>query len=149
MQISDRTLHLYPFDLRLSRIKSEVYQSLYSANARRKSDTEILLSIRSLEHKLEQWRVSLHPDFRPTLWFSHDMPVSVYLNTQAVMLRLAYHHCFTIIHQASERCTLASYIAESQPDGIRSSIRLTIHASWSSLSYLQAAMPAVRDHVFW
>ncbi|KAL4866369.1 hypothetical protein BDV12DRAFT_187444 [Aspergillus spectabilis] len=138
MPIDDRTLPLYPFDLRLSKIKSEVYQSLYSASARRKSDTEVLSSIRGLDLTLEQWRVSLHPDFRPTLWFSQETPVSVNLNTQAVMLRLAYHHCFTIIHQA-----------ENQPDGIRSSINLTIHASWSTLCYLQAAMPAVKDHVFW
>ncbi|KAL4880039.1 hypothetical protein BJY04DRAFT_219571 [Aspergillus karnatakaensis] len=149
MPISAQTLPFYPFDPRLSKIKSDVYRSLYSASARRKSDTEVLSTIRNLDHTLEQWRVSLHADFRPTLWFSQETPISEHLNTQAVMLRLAYHHCFTIIHQASEQCSLASLPPESQPDGIRSSISLTIHASWSTLAYLQAAMPAVKDHVFW
>jgi hypothetical protein len=147
--IDDRTVPLYPFDLRLSMIKSEVYQSLYSASARRKSDTEILSTIRNLDQVLEQWRVSLHPDFRPTLWFTQEMRVNANLNTQAAMLRLAYHHCFTIIHQASERCTLSGYGHESQFEGISSSISLTIHASWSTLSYLQVAIPALKAHVFW
>ncbi|KAL3493062.1 hypothetical protein BJX62DRAFT_249997 [Aspergillus germanicus] len=149
MPIDDRTLPLYPFDLRLSMIKSEVYQSLYSASARKKSDTEILSSIRHLDQVLEQWRISLHPNFRPTLWFTQEMRVNANLNTQAAMLRLAYHHCFTIIHQASERCTLSGYGHESQLEGVSSSISLTIHASWSTLSYLQVAIPALKAHVFW
>ncbi|KAL2821093.1 hypothetical protein BJX63DRAFT_427772 [Aspergillus granulosus] len=149
MSIDDRTLPLYPFDLRLSKIKSEVYQSLYSASARKKSDIEVLSTIRSLDQTLEQWRVSLHPDFRPTLWFSQEMRVNANLNTQAVMLRLAYHHCFTIIHQASERCTLSGYGHAGQVEGISSSISLTIHASWSTLSYLQVVIPALKAHVFW
>ncbi|KAL4965133.1 transcription factor domain-containing protein [Aspergillus stella-maris] len=148
--VTDQTLPFYPFDLRLSKIKSEVYHSLYSVSARRKLDTDILSTIRSLDHTLEQWRISLHSDFRPTLWFSEDTPISDNLNTQAVMLRLAYHHCFTIIHQASERCTQANYThLQGHLDGISSSISLTIHASCSTLSYLQAAMPKVKDHVFW
>ncbi|KAL2824450.1 hypothetical protein BJY01DRAFT_230460, partial [Aspergillus pseudoustus] len=146
---NDHTLPLFPFDLRLSKIKSEVYQSLYSASARKKSDVEVLTSIRNLDQTLEQWRVSLNPNFRPTLWFTQEMRVNANINTQATMLRLAYHHCFTIIHQASERCRLSGYGHEGQIEGISSSISLTIHASWSTLSYLQVAIPALKSHVFW
>ncbi|KAL3463832.1 hypothetical protein BJX64DRAFT_298780 [Aspergillus heterothallicus] len=131
MSIDDHTLPLYPFDLRLSQIKFEVYQSLYSAGTWKKPDTEMLSIIRNLDQTLEQWRISLHPDFRPMLWFTQEMRVNANLNTQAVMLRLAYHHCFTMIHQASER------------------INLTINASWSTLSYLKVAIPALKAHVFW
>lgn len=147
LSIDDHTLPLFPFDLRLSRIKSEAYQELYSASARRKTDTEILSSILKLDEALEQWRLSLHPDFRPTLWFSPETPVSA-MNTQTTMLRLAYYHCVTIIHQASERCRFSQDHGPGH-DGIRSSISLTINASRSTLSYLQTALPVVKGECFW
>lgn len=147
LSIDDHTLPLYPFDLRLSQIKSEAYQALYSASARRKTDTEILSSILELDEALEQWRLSLHPDFRPTLWFSPEMPVSA-MNTQTTMLRLAYYHCVNIIHQASERCRFSQEHGPGH-DGIRSSISLTINASRSTLSYLQTALPVVKGECFW
>ncbi|ODM17049.1 hypothetical protein SI65_07448 [Aspergillus cristatus] len=147
LSIDDHTLPLYPFDLRLSQIKSEAYQALYSASARRKTNTEILSSILKLDEALEQWRLSLHPDFRPTLWFSPETPVSA-MNTQTTMLRLAYYHCVTIIHQASERCRFSQEHGPGH-DGIRSSISLTINASRSTLSYLQTALPVVKGECFW
>lgn len=147
LSIDDHTVPLYPFDLRLSQIKSEAYQALYSASARRKADTEILSTILKLDEALEQWRLSLHSDFRPTLWFSPETP-AVAMNTQTTMLRLAYYHCVTIIHQASERC---KYSEEYGPehDGIRSSISLTINASRSTLSYLKTSLPVVKGECFW
>lgn len=78
--IDRHTLPLYPFDLRLSQIKPEAYQDLYSASLHRKSNPEILSSIRALDEALEQWRLSLHSEFRPTLWFSPETPVSA-MNT--------------------------------------------------------------------
>lgn len=147
VSIDRHTLPLYPFDLRLSQIKSEAYQDLYSASAHRKSNPEILSSIRALDEALEQWRLSLHPEFRPTLWFSPDTPVSA-MNTQTTMLRLAYYHCVTIIHQASERCKSCPEHGPEH-DGIRSSINLTMNASRSTLSYLQTALPVVKGECFW
>lgn len=147
VSINDHTLPLYPFDLRLSQIKSEAYQALYSASAHRKSGPEILSSLRTLDEALEQWRLSLHSEFRPTLWFSPEMPVSA-MNTQTTMLRLAYYHCVTIIHQASERCRFAKE-HEQEHDGIRASISLTINASQSTLCYLQTALPVVKGECFW
>ena len=80
VSIDRHTLPLYPFDLRLSQIKPEAYQDLYSASLHRKSNPEILSSIRALDEALEQWRLSLHSEFRPTLWFSPETPVSA-MNT--------------------------------------------------------------------
>ncbi|KAB8259950.1 hypothetical protein BDV32DRAFT_123704 [Aspergillus pseudonomiae] len=146
MSMDTHTLPLFPWDLRLSKIKSEAYEALYSAGAQRKSDSEILSSIRNLDEALEQWRVSLHPDVRPTLLFSHEMPVSANLNTQAVMLRLAYYHCVTMIHQASERGKLSN---EGTAGGINTSISLAINAGTSTLSYLQTVLPVVKGECFW
>lgn len=147
LSIDDHTVPLYPFDLRLSQIKYEAYQALYSASAQRNSGPEILSRIRKLDETLEQWRFSLHPEFRPTLWFSPEMPVSA-MNTQTTMLRLAYYHCVTIIHQASERCNF-SHENGPEHDGIRSSVSLTVNSSRSTLSYLQAALPVVKGECFW
>ncbi|KAE8139517.1 hypothetical protein BDV38DRAFT_280872 [Aspergillus pseudotamarii] len=149
MSMDTHTLPLFPWDLRLSKIKSEAYEALYSAGAQRKSDSEILSSIRNLDEALEQWRISLHPDFRPTLSFSPETPVSANLNTQAVMLRLAYYHCVTMIHQASERGRLSDDCTECRLSGINTSISLAINAGTSTLSYLQTVLPVVEGECFW
>ncbi|GKZ37796.1 hypothetical protein AbraIFM66950_009555 [Aspergillus brasiliensis] len=141
LPITDATLPLYPWDLRLSQLKSEIYEALYSTTACQKSNPDIYESIRSLDQELEHWRTSLHPDIRPTLRFSPNTPVSFNLNTQAVMLRLAYYHCVTIIHQASER--------HHEGPGICSSISLAISASRSTLSFLQTALPVIEGECFW
>ncbi|PGH28131.1 hypothetical protein AJ80_00021 [Polytolypa hystricis UAMH7299] len=60
-------------DLRLSKIKGKTYNMLYSIGALRKSDTELLKSIRELDNELEAWRVSVPHRCRPTLTFSKDV----------------------------------------------------------------------------
>ncbi|KAF9884864.1 hypothetical protein FE257_001207 [Aspergillus nanangensis] len=146
---ADNTLPLFPFDLHLSLIKSEAYQTLYSFSAQQKTNSEILSRIMNLDEALEKWRMSLHPDFRPTLSFFQEMQVCANVNTQAVILRLAYYHCVTIIHQASTRCKLSPGDNESQLDGISSSISLSINASRSTLSYLRTVLPVVKGECFW
>jgi hypothetical protein len=60
------------------------------------------------------------------------------------MLRLAYYHCVTVIHQASSRCDRAGPI----PAGIASSTRLSIAASRSTLWYLERVLPLVHGECF-
>lgn len=140
---TDDTLPLFPFDLRLSMIKSNVYQALYSTNAAKKPASEILSSIRSLDQELEQWRQSLHPDIRPTLSFHEETPVSRGLNTQAIMLRLAYYHCVALIHQSIDRCR------GCQIRDLVSSDMLVTNVNQSTLSFLEIAMPVLAGECFW
>ena len=149
ISIDKRTLPLFPWDPRLSKIKSEAYSMLYSSKALRKSDSDILSSIRSLDDAIEQWRMSLHPDFRPTLCFSDGMRISAQPNTQSTMLRLAYYHCITVIHQACGRWTLSSPPPESKLDVISSCIAIAVNASLSTLSYLKVALPVIEGECFW
>lgn len=150
IEIDNRTMPLFPWDLRLSMLKSRVYQNLYSADSLNQSVPELLSNIRSLDESLEQWRLSLPADFRPTLYFSPETPVSVNINTQAVMLRLAYYHCVISIHQASSRCQVAEAELAGPPlQGVTSSIGLSITASRSTLSYLQRVLPVVEGECFW
>ncbi|RAH84788.1 hypothetical protein BO86DRAFT_306209 [Aspergillus japonicus CBS 114.51] len=141
LTVTDATLPLYPWDLRLSRLKAEIYEALYSTTACQRSNSELVARIRSLDQALEHWRISLAREIRPTLHFSVGMSVDGKLNTQAVMLRLAYYHCVTIIHQATER--------HHDEPGICSSLSLAIRASRSSLAFLQTALPVVKGECFW
>lgn len=149
-QIDDHTIPLFPWDLRLSILKSRVYQELYSANSLHQSVPELLSRIRSLDEALDQWRLSLPVEFRPTLYFSPETPISASVNTQMVMLRLAYYHCVITVHQASVRCQLSGTdFAGSGLDGITSSLRLSVNASRSTLSYLYKVLPVVKGECFW
>ncbi|KAE8152345.1 hypothetical protein BDV25DRAFT_128024 [Aspergillus avenaceus] len=140
LSITNDTLPLYPWDLRLSQLKADIYVTLYSTTACQKSNSETYGDIRTLDQALEQWRTSLHPTIRPTLQFLPWMPVGESLNTQAVMLRLAYYHCVMVIHQASER--------RHEGPGLCSSINLVVSASRSTLSFLQIASPVVEGECF-
>ncbi|THC88848.1 hypothetical protein EYZ11_011708 [Aspergillus tanneri] len=65
---------LFPVDLRLSIIKSRAYSVLYSLKALKKTDAELLKEIREMDDDLERWRISVPPEWRPTLSFSHETP---------------------------------------------------------------------------
>ncbi|PCH02320.1 Transcription factor [Penicillium occitanis (nom. inval.)] len=148
--IDNTTVPLYPWDPRLSVIKSRTYKLLYSESAMRKSKSEILQHIRELDDALEQWRLSLSREFRPTLTFSEDTLFPSALATQPIMLRLAYHHCVIIIHSASNRCReLSVGDLGMQEIGVASSLGLSVEASRSSLLYLQAALPNIAGECFW
>jgi len=141
---------LFPWDLRLSILKSRIYQDLYTAHALRQSVPEQLTRIRNLDEVLETWRLSLPADFRPTLYFSQGTPVDPRLNTMAVILRLSYYYCVTMIHQASSRCEIMGVTPKgSGLQGITSSGKLSITASRSTISYLRTVSLVVNPECFW
>lgn len=148
--INNHTTPLSPWDLRLSMLKARVYQDLYSADSLNQPVSEMLSSIRALDETLEEWRLSLPSEFRPTLGFYRETPVSANVNTQAVMLRLAYYHCVTTIHQASSRRQTSEIdLAGPRISGIASSISLCNTTSRATLSYLQRVLPVVKGECFW
>ncbi|KAF4212686.1 hypothetical protein CNMCM8980_000779 [Aspergillus fumigatiaffinis] len=148
-QIDNHTNPLFPWDLRLSMLKSRIYNELYSASSLHQSVSELLSSIRALDEALEQWRLSLPGEFRPTLYFSGETPVSANVNTQAVMLRLAYYYCITTIHQATSRRQVSETdLAGPRLKEIGSSTSLSIAASRSTLSYLHRVLPVVKGECF-
>ncbi|KAF5706853.1 Mut3p-like transcriptional activator [Fusarium globosum] len=147
---SSSTAPLYPWDIRLSVIKSKIYNDLHSISAARLSETEILRRIRHLDEELEAWRVTLPSDHRPTLSFLEQTPVDANTNTQAIMLRLSYHHCVILIHQA--RCKVfQSYQPTDNliDDGHRINFQILVDASKSILIYLEKALPVLAHECFW
>ncbi|PWY70919.1 Zn(II)2Cys6 transcription factor [Aspergillus heteromorphus CBS 117.55] len=138
----------YPVDIRLSIIKSRAYSALYSFRGLKKTDAEILKEIRELDDELEEWRLSIPLSHRPTLSFSQETP-DPHATMHSVMLRLNYHLCMTIIHQASGRCKSWSTEQGGITDGVSSSLALSVEASRSTLLYLQAAEHVLMDGIFW
>ncbi|KAJ5923844.1 hypothetical protein N7466_008031 [Penicillium verhagenii] len=137
----------YPFDLRLSIIKSRTHSALYSVSALQKSDADLLKSIRELDDELEAWRLSIPPQWRPTMSFSaeaSDPNVSMH----SVMLRLNYYLCMSIIHSASSRCQ-AWRQGNGMLDGVNSSLALSVEASRSTLCYLEAGEHVLVEGIFW
>ncbi|KAL3469695.1 hypothetical protein BJX99DRAFT_251781 [Aspergillus californicus] len=139
---------LFPMDIRLSLIKARAYNALYSFKALRKTDAEILKNIRELDDELERWRLSVPARWRPTLSFSHETP-DPNCNMHSVILRLNYHLCMTIIHQASSRCKSWASGSGCVMDGVNSSLALSVEASRSTLLYLETAGHVLVDGVFW
>ncbi|KAJ5173489.1 transcriptional regulator family: Fungal Specific TF [Penicillium coprophilum] len=139
---------VFPFDLRLSIIKARAHRELYSVSCLQKSDAELLKSIRELDDALEEWRLSVPPIWRPTVSFSSETS-DPNMGMHTVMLRLNYHLCMTIIHQASGRCKAWRQGQSGMMDGVSSSMALSVEASRSSLCYLKAAEHVVVDGVFW
>ncbi|RAL13271.1 putative C6 transcription factor [Aspergillus homomorphus CBS 101889] len=139
---------LYPVDIRLSIIKSRAYSALYSFRALKKTDAELLKEIRELDDDLERWRLSIPHHWRPTLSFSQETP-DPNANMHKVMLRLNYHLCMTIIHQASSRCQSWTKDQYKIMDGVNSSLALSVEASRSTLLYLQASEHVLVTGIFW
>ncbi|PYH92486.1 Zn(II)2Cys6 transcription factor [Aspergillus ellipticus CBS 707.79] len=139
---------VFPVDIRLSIIKSRAYSALYSFRGLKKTDAEILKEIRELDDELEEWRLSIPLAWRPTLSFSTEIP-DPNASMHSVILRLNYHLCMTMIHQASGRCKSWSTEQGGIMDGVSSSLALSVEASRSTLLYLQASEHVLIDGIFW
>ncbi|KAK7890524.1 hypothetical protein LTR67_007732 [Exophiala xenobiotica] len=140
-----------PSDLRLTLIKSKAYDKLYSPNALRKADAEMLKDIRELDEMLENWRQSLPPRRRPTLSYSQQrghVPNDDSFDIVTFLIRLEYHHCMTTIHQASSRCT--NWAGNHRTaEGLGSSLDLALESSRSLLSYFTSVEHHLTPHIFW
>lgn len=142
--------YLYPTDLRLIKIKSRAYGVFYGPGALCKSDIDVLRSIRELDNTLEEWRLSIPPRYRPNI--SPSQVVSTHnpvLDTHSVIVRMDYHHCMAIIHQASGRCKAWASDQSNGVNGVSSSFALSVETSRSSLLCLQSVLHVLPNGTFW
>lgn len=140
---------LYASDLRLIPIKSRIYDALYSVNALRKSDADLLREIREIDYELEQWRLCLPPCIRPSLGSSKCKLSARDFNMRAIMINLQYHHAISLIHRATGRCEAWKIYKSGDMDGVSSSLALSVEASRSTLFFLKSAVNDIRDDHFW
>ena len=79
-------------------ISSNVYRRLYSVNAARQTDGELLNTIGELDKELEAWKDNIPLDFRP----EHEIKTShTPLILHIVVLHFSYYNCLTTIHRMS------------------------------------------------
>lgn len=110
---------------RMAIIQSQIYRRLYSVVAQNKTDAELLSTIRDLDQLLEDWKLSIPMDVRPSLTHrptgGEDIPSSIF--------QLQYHYCMVTIHQVSGRCM--SWTQDTR--GLGSSLAISVEASRSLL----------------
>lgn len=140
---------IFPMDLRLSIIKSRAFRTLYSYQGLRKSDVDLLQSIRTLDNELENWRLSIPVEWRPSVSFSMQSALPEGISMRPVVLRLSYHQCMAAIHMASSRCQVWKERHDQVIAGVASSLALAVEASRSTLYYLQVADRLIFNHTFW
>jgi len=79
-------------------ISSKVYKKLYSVEASKQSDGELLNTIGELDQELEDWKDRIPLDFRP----EHEIKAShTPLVLHIVVLHFSYYNCLATIHRMS------------------------------------------------
>ncbi|KAK4198663.1 putative transcription factor [Triangularia verruculosa] len=141
-----------PGDLGLTLIKSKTCQLLYSAEALRKTDAELLRNIRELDDELEKWRLSVPLKHRPALSISRDVGVNQALSeahdsVRTIVINFEYHYLIATIHRATGRCRAwgphNGPVPGEEMKGVSSSLALSVEASRSTLLFLRSALPVL------
>ncbi|KAK6448736.1 hypothetical protein FP744_10004986 [Trichoderma asperellum] len=143
-----------PNDLRLSILKAKAVRALYSVGSLRKSDAELLHTIRELDEELENWRTSIPAEYAPALSIRKDVKFgnnfSQLTSMLHIELHLDYHYLLNIIHCASGRCVVDwNESGQEMIFGLQSSLDISVEASRSTLIYLSEAAPRLAGEAFW
>jgi hypothetical protein len=128
-----------------------VCRQLFSAQALKYNDDQLLLHIRKLDDEIECWRLSIPNGFRPALFvsqntFSNSPEERIPHIIRRMSLQLEYHHLMTVVHTTVRKCT---------PDGadgiedlhavVHSSFDLSLVASRSTLLCLKALVSTTAE----
>ncbi|KAL4913021.1 hypothetical protein BDW62DRAFT_214539 [Aspergillus aurantiobrunneus] len=118
--------------VRLAIVQSDIYRGLYSVSAYRKSDAELLATIRALDETLEEWWISVPG-------YSED-PTGE-LSIIAYIFDMQYNYCTAAIHQASSRCT--AWVLNHDTRAAGSSLAISICAGRSVLNRFLEGQPHI------
>lgn len=122
----------FPSDLRLSVIKSKIFNCLYSSSARKVCNTDIIRAVRELDEELEEWRVSLPSEHRPSLSQCDYAPCE---EIRWIFIQSEYIHCIRMIHEATSRCIVWAENNDNL-EALSSSLAISIEASRAYLTFL-------------
>jgi hypothetical protein len=150
-RLDDAAVPLLPGDLRLTMIKSKACKLLYSAEALRKSDADLLRDIRELDEELERWRLSVPPKHRPVLALSQSAmrPPESQKSIRTIVIHFEYQHLMATIHQATSRCRAWTASESREMDSVRSSLALAVEASRSTVLSLRTAVHSLIEDASW
>ncbi|KAK5083151.1 hypothetical protein LTR05_007034 [Lithohypha guttulata] len=91
-------VNLFRLMCEFATISSRVYKRLYSVEASKQSDGELLNTIGDLDKELEDWKDKIPIDFRP----EHEIKAShTPLVVHIVVLHFSYYNCLATIHRMS------------------------------------------------
>ncbi|KAJ6038498.1 hypothetical protein N7499_004405, partial [Penicillium canescens] len=157
-EVNDKIdLHLTPHlpgDTRLSLLKEKVCRQLFSAQALKYNDNQLLLHIRKLDDEIECWRLSIPNSFRPALFVSENTSPNspeegIPHIIRRMSLQLEYHHLVTVIHTTVRKCTPeAADGIEDLHAVVHSSFDLSLVASRSTLSCLRVLVRTIAEQAF-
>jgi hypothetical protein len=136
---------LFLTNLGLAFIKDRIFNRLFSRQAMKISDAELLKNIRELDAELEVWKSTIPPQFRPQNIRVEQIPNTAGLSIHVLLLHIEYYHCVAWVHSASIRHRRSSSIER----GIESSIALCVEASRVTITYLAAMQHVVGLGPFW
>ncbi|KAG9249797.1 uncharacterized protein F5Z01DRAFT_684377 [Emericellopsis atlantica] len=137
--------------LRLSIFKEQVYRFLYAPGAFGIPDSQHLLRLRHLDDELENWRLSIPPDMRPTLAHPPE-PAAITADAsppkilQRINLQLEYRYILTLIHATVRRCGAALVERAEMPEDLHSVAHST---GRSTIIILKEPIHRLGEESFW
>lgn len=137
----------FPCHLPLSVLQSRIYRELYSVKAQRKSETELLMSIRELDVDLDLWMNSnsaAREKIRST-----EAGSMRHLNARFDALQMQHHYCVIAVHQAVSRCRLWIDGQTMSMAGINSSLQIAVNESRSLLTEINTMDSGFGRDTFW
>lgn len=132
---------LFPSDIRLARIKSKIYQLLYSREALELPDAEKLRHISILDEELNVWKstcLAAASEISPTADPGH-----IAVSIRIMLPRLEYYNCLARIHQFGRRSQ------DILSRRLSSCDEIAIEASRSTLMYTGLIRPILRVETYW
>ncbi|KAK1655135.1 fungal-specific transcription factor [Colletotrichum phormii] len=152
----DLTPHFWG-DVQLGYLKEKVYRLLYSVQALRDKDNQLLIFIRQLDDEIECWRLSVPVDFRPALSVSSNT-LLITPETKSPHLRRYFHllldywYLMIYVHTTVRRYDAHTIIGDGGQDlhrVIHSSYDLSMEAGRSTLRCLRVFMNTFSNEGFW
>ncbi|KAK2616439.1 hypothetical protein QQS21_000681 [Conoideocrella luteorostrata] len=150
-----RLLFFFATDPRLAILKDRVFRLLYAPAALAIMEGELLTRIRQLDDDLENWRLSIGSEIRPTLSIARKsarvLPFSLeHLTT--THLQLEYNYLLTMIHTTVRRLGAHQGVDKSLPDDLHSvmhsSIDLALGAARSNILVVGEPV-ASSEGIYW
>lgn len=144
-------------DVYLARIKENASRLLFSPQAFRCTEGEILAHIRELDDELEEWRLSIEPPFRPRLSVPADSPLPAATFDMAAgdrihLMNLQLDYLFTMIniHTTVRRCgDFESNLPDDLHSVVHSSADLSLEASRSIFRFLDPVVDFWEEEAVW
>lgn len=141
---------MFHTDIKLSQIKSRIYESLYSQSGFNKSKTQLAETIDELGTQLETWRLAVPEIYRPSLVFAQGTQIEPrLLNIRALIVQLDYYYCLTVVSHASIRLNACRMNANGYQPSVNNRMTLAAESSRYTLRYLQSSLHIVNGGIFW